>query len=66
MFGRRRSLNRRLYALPKSVRQERRRRIFESAVPDIPAAGLGSLVDVLGDPDAVRARFREAMDEALG
>ena len=59
-------LNRRLYALPKSVRQERRRRVFEHAVPNIPAAGLGLLADVMRDPDAIRVRLRQAMDEALG
>jgi N-methylhydantoinase B len=58
-------INRRLSAMPKSVRHDRRRRIFESAVPNIPAAGLGLLTDVLRDPDTVRARLRQAMDELL-
>jgi len=51
--------------LPKSVRQERRRRVFEHAVHNIPAAGLGLLTDVMRDPDAIRARLSEAMDEVL-
>ena len=58
-------INRRLSAMPKSVRHDRRRHIFESAVPNIPAAGLGLLTDVLRDPDTVRARLRQAMDELL-
>ncbi|HJO68418.1 MAG TPA: hydantoinase B/oxoprolinase family protein, partial [Rhodospirillales bacterium] len=59
-------LNRRLYALPKSVRHSTRRRIIESAVPNIPKAGLGSLADALSDPDAARARLRDAVGAEFG
>ncbi len=58
-------LNRRLYALPKSVRQRTRRRLFARAVPDLPAPGGKPLTEVLADPDAVRARLFAAMDEEL-
>ena len=60
-------LNRRLMALPRSVRQARRRWIFDQAVPDLPVAGgAGSLAHVLADPDAVRARLTGAMAAAIG
>ena len=59
-------INRRLYALPKSVRHERRKRLFEAAVPDLPPAGQGSLAHALADPDAARARLARAIDEILG
>ena len=59
-------LNRRLYALPKSVRQETRRRIFEKTVPDLPIAGGTPLAEVLADADAAKARLRRAMTEAFG
>jgi N-methylhydantoinase B len=59
-------LNRRLMELPKSVRQNVRRRIIEKAVPDIPVAGDGrTLASVMGEPDAIRARLAEAMAEAF-
>ena len=60
-------LNRRLYTLPKSVRYEPRRQIFETALPDLPVAGAGTpLVSVLGDPEDIRARVFAAMEEAFG
>ncbi len=59
-------LNQRLYALPKSVRHATRRRIIERAAPNLPKAGLGSLVDALRDADAVRARLKAAMGDILG
>jgi N-methylhydantoinase B len=59
-------LNRRLYALPKSVRQETRRRIFEKTVPDLPIPGGTPLTQVLADADAAKARLRRAMKEAFG
>jgi N-methylhydantoinase B len=62
-----RTLNLHLYALPKSVRQSLRRRIFEHALPDLPVAGSGrTLASVMTDPDAIRARLAEAMNEAFG
>ena len=54
-------LNRRLLELPKAVRQDRRRWIIEQAVPELPLAGAGSLVDAIVDADATRARLRQAM-----
>ena len=59
-------LNRRLFELPKSVRQDKRRWIIEQAVPDLPRAGAGLLTDVLADADAARRRLRHAMTEAFG
>ena len=61
-----RKLNRRLYALPKSMRQSLRRRSFEHAMPDLPVAGGGrTLASVMADPDTIRARLAEAMNEAF-
>ena len=60
-------LNRRLFALPKSVRYDKRRWIFSQAVPDMPLAGEPvSLAQVLGDPDRVRERLRAAMEAVFG
>ena len=58
-------LNRRLYALPKSVRQAKRHEVYRRAFPDMPKAGAGSLAEALRDCDGVRGRFRAAMDEML-
>ena len=58
-------LNRRLFELPKSVRQDKRRWIIEQAVPDLPRAGAGLLTDVLADADAARQRLRHAMAQAF-
>ncbi len=60
-----RRLNRGLYALPRSVRKDTRRRIFETAVPDLPKPGSGSIAAALADPDAVRGRLEAAMAEAF-
>jgi N-methylhydantoinase B len=59
-------LNRRLYALPKSQRQEKRRAVFEHAVPELAREGVLSLAEALADPDAVRARLAHAMAITLG
>ena len=61
-----RELNRCLYALPKSVRQDKRRWIFAQAVPDLPVAGATPLAAVMGDPDAIRARLDGAMAAVFG
>ena len=58
-------LNRRLYALPKSVRQEKRRAVFEHAVPELAQDGPFSLTQALADSDVVRARLGEAMAMAF-
>ena len=59
------ALNRRLYALPKSVRYEKRQQVLESAVPDLPPTGQGSVEGALADADAARRRLARAMDEEL-
>ena len=64
-------LNRRLFGLPRSIRQEKRRWIYMQAVPDLEAAGGKTVAEVTADPDAARARLRAAMvavfgDEAAG
>ena len=59
-------LNRRLFELPKSIRQDKRRWIIEQAVPDLPIAGAGSLADVLADADGARRRLKQAMAQAFG
>ena len=58
-------LNRRLFELPKSVRQDKRRWIIEQAVPNLPLAGAGSLADVLADADGARRRLKHAMAQAF-
>jgi N-methylhydantoinase B len=60
------AFNRKLYALPKSVRGERRRRIFEAAIPDLPPSGDPRFLKVVMDPDAIRTRFVAAIDRLLG
>ena len=58
-------INRRLGDLPKSVRHDRRRRLFEDAVPGL-AGGTKTLAKLLADPDAVRVRLRRAMNDTFG
>ncbi len=58
-------LNRRLMALPKAVRQNKRRWIIERTVPDLPLAGAGSLADTIADPDGARGRLKDAMAAAF-
>ena len=58
-------INRGLLGLPKSVRHDRRRRLFEDAVPGL-AGGTKTLAKLLADPDAVRVRLRRAMKDAFG
>ena len=60
------ALNRRLYALPKSVRYEKRQQVLEYAVPDLPPTGQGSVEGALADADAALQRLDRAMNEALG
>ena len=59
-------LNKGLYDLPKSVRQEKRRWIIGQAVPDLPVAGTRSLAETMADPDAIRARLAKAMATVFG
>ncbi len=55
-------LNRKLYALPKAVRQDVRRTVFEAAVPGIAASSGQPVAELIPDPAAARARLREALD----
>ena len=55
-------LNRRLYALPRSVRSARRRQVLEATLPRMPEAGVESLAEALEDSATFRARFRAAVD----
>ncbi len=59
-----REINRRLYALPKALRQDVRTRLFEAAIPGIAAPAHGAPGTLLPDPDAARDRLRRAMAEA--
>ena len=59
-------LNRRLLELPKPVRADRRRRIFEEAVPGLAGDGEMTLAELLADADAVRVQLRRAMAAVLG
>lgn len=58
-------INQRLLNLPKSVRHDRRRRLFEDAVPGL-AGGTKTLAKLLANPDAARVRLRRAMKDAFG
>jgi N-methylhydantoinase B len=55
-------LNRRLFALPKAIRQDVRARIFEAAVPGITAASGKPIPELIPDPPAAAARLRAALD----
>ena len=60
-------LTAKIFELPASVRQERRRWIFAQAVPDLPQAGGGrSMAPLFADPDAVRGRLAAAMESVFG
>jgi N-methylhydantoinase B len=56
-----RDLNRLLYALPKSVRQQTRRQLFEIAVPGILAHDRPPLAALVDDKQAASARLRDAL-----
>jgi N-methylhydantoinase B len=55
-------LNRKLYALPKAVRQDVRRDVFEAAVPGIAESSGQSIIELIPDPEAARRRLRAALD----
>ena len=61
-----RELNRRLAVLPKSVRQRQRRRVFETAVPELTGDGALSFASLLSDPGPARQRLRRAIDAIPG
>ncbi len=56
-------LNRRLAAVPKPVRQQTRRAVFERTMGPLPVAGSIPLNEVMTDPDALRAKLRQAIAE---
>ena len=58
-------LNDKLYALPKAVRQDVRRGVFEAAVPGISDSAGRAITELLTDPTAAAQRLRVAIN-ALG
>jgi N-methylhydantoinase B len=58
-------LNARLYALPKAVRQDVRRDVFEAVVPGITGSAGCAITELLTDPSAAQRRLRMALD-AMG
>ena len=61
-----RDLNRRLYELPKSMRQKVRRRIILAAAKGLKPVGHGKVIDVLSDSDGARARLKQAIAAEFG
>lgn len=59
-----RTINDYLAGLPKSVRQRRRRRIFETAVPSLATPDVTPFSIALAEPGMVRERLRQAIDAA--
>lgn len=57
------ALNRRLYAMPKAVRQDRRVAVFEAAVPGISSPTRPSLAELMPDPEAAATRLDRAIAE---
>jgi N-methylhydantoinase B len=55
-------LNDRLYALPKAVRQDVRRAVFEAVVPGITESAGRPITDLLPDSGAATRRLREQLD----
>jgi N-methylhydantoinase B len=55
-------LNQRLYALPKAIRQDVRRDLFEAAVPGISRPDGRSFAELIPDPAASSQRLRDALD----
>jgi N-methylhydantoinase B len=58
-------LNDRLYALPKALRQDVRRAVFEAVVPGITESAGMPITDLLPEPAAATRRLREQLD-AMG
>jgi N-methylhydantoinase B len=54
-------LNCHLYTLPKAVRQDARRTLFEAVVPGITVSEGRSLIELIPDPEAARLRLRRAL-----
>jgi len=55
-------LNRKLYGLPKAIRQVARRAVFEAAVPGIADSAGRAITELITDPDAAARRLRVALD----
>ena len=55
-------LNDRLYALPKAVRQDVRRAVFEAVVPGITESAGQPITELLAEPAAAARRLREQLD----
>ena len=55
-------LNDRLYALPKAVRQDVRRAVFEAVVPGITESAGRPITDLLIEPAAAARRLREQLE----
>ena len=58
-------MNRGLFRLPKSLRKTTRLRVYSEAVPEMPRAGAGNVVDVMTSPDAIRDRLKRAMKKSF-
>ncbi len=56
-------LNQYLYELPKAVRHDVRKRLFETAVPGISSPTRASLAELMPDPSAAAARLDNALDQ---
>jgi N-methylhydantoinase B len=56
-------LNRRLYELPKAVRQDVRTRLFEATVPGISSPTRPPLAELMPDPSTAAARLDAALAE---
>ena len=55
-------LNALLMRLGTHVRTERRREIYEAAIPDLPKVGVRPLHDIVGDIPAARGRLAAEID----
>jgi N-methylhydantoinase B len=55
-------LNDRLYALPKAVRQDIRRAVFEAVVPGITQSAGRPITELLTEPATAARRLREQLD----
>ena len=60
------ALNEKLYGLPKSTRQDKRRWIFEETVPGLKDRRTVPFTELITDPDAARGRLAQAMESVFG
>ena len=54
-------LSERLLKLPATIRAQTRRRVIETAVPDLHQVAEQGLPAIMSDPSAIRARLQEVM-----